>query len=182
MSSHFKIVSSIRDEQSQINSKMISTLVTNYYLPIRMIFTCSMSISWSILMSNTIYQYSTSTIEPCVGDTVCKTWCYILLKYSDVLVLRNKYVERFLLDTTGKCHELSPEGGQSFWLGLIWGGDNFKHLLENGSIFCLSDSVHREKKEFLPTVSSDVPHLPIGNNATPFTNQTRQGDWRAGSL
>ena len=50
MSLHSKIVSIIRDEQFQINSKIISRWITNYYLPIRMIFTCSMSISWSILI------------------------------------------------------------------------------------------------------------------------------------
>ena len=61
MSSHSKTASSIRDEQFEINSKLISTLVTNCYQEIRIIFTCSVSISWSILFI-TIYRYSTSTM------------------------------------------------------------------------------------------------------------------------
>ena len=50
MSSYSKIVSSIRDEQFQNSSKNISAWVTNHCLPILIIFTCSMSISWSILI------------------------------------------------------------------------------------------------------------------------------------
>ena len=73
MSLHSKTVSSIRDEQFQINSKLISTLVTKYYLQIWMIFTCSMSISrWILILLFTNFQHWLA-IKPCVGDRhVCK--------------------------------------------------------------------------------------------------------------
>ena len=94
MSLHSKTASSIRDEQFQISSNVISTLVTNYYQEIWMIFTpvqCQYHDQyWYYYLPIFDIDYVVA-IKPCVGDThVGKTWCYVFLECCDVLVLRNK--------------------------------------------------------------------------------------------
>ena len=64
MSSHYKMISSIKDEQLQIISKIISLSRGNYLSSASSNDINPLHINIMVNIDITIYQYSTSTIEP----------------------------------------------------------------------------------------------------------------------